>query len=119
MRGDLDMALVRTFLTAEDRKFYEHGGLDLIGMGRAMTRDVFALARGLAGRASVSVPWSSRGSEPMAVLKPPLRRLRPGCDQVYGRRLVWTREATTAWRSCTHGDLSAPSRAMSVQPSSH
>jgi penicillin-binding protein 1A len=44
--AQLPPLLVRTFLTAEDRKFYEHGGLDLIGMGRAMTRDVFALARG-------------------------------------------------------------------------
>jgi penicillin-binding protein 1A len=44
--AQLPPLLVRTFLTAEDRKFYEHGGLDLVGMGRAMTRDVFALARG-------------------------------------------------------------------------
>ena len=44
--SELPPLLVRTFLTAEDRKFYEHGGLDVIGMGRAMSRDVFALARG-------------------------------------------------------------------------
>ena len=38
--------LLRAFLTAEDRKFYEHGGIDIVGMGRAMTRDVLLLARG-------------------------------------------------------------------------
>ncbi len=38
--------LVRTFLTAEDRKFYEHSGIDMGGLGRALTRDLFNLARG-------------------------------------------------------------------------
>ncbi len=37
---------VKAFLAAEDRKFFEHGGIDLSGMGRAMTRDVWSLARG-------------------------------------------------------------------------
>ena len=44
--NQLPPTLVRAFLTAEDRKFYEHGGIDISGMGRAMTRDVLALARG-------------------------------------------------------------------------
>ncbi|HTI66562.1 MAG TPA: penicillin-binding protein 1A [Caulobacteraceae bacterium] len=44
--AQLPPTLVRAFLTAEDRKFYEHGGIDITGMGRAMTRDVLALARG-------------------------------------------------------------------------
>lgn len=38
--------LVRAFLAAEDRKFFEHGGVDVEGVGRALTRDVFHLARG-------------------------------------------------------------------------
>jgi penicillin-binding protein 1A len=38
--------LVRAFLAAEDRKFYEHGGIDVGGIGRALTRDVFAIAQG-------------------------------------------------------------------------
>jgi len=38
--------LVRAFLAAEDRKFYEHGGIDIGGIGRALTRDVFAVAQG-------------------------------------------------------------------------
>src|SRR6202012_5115852 len=37
---------VKAFLAAEDRKFFEHGGIDLSGLGRAMTRDVWNLARG-------------------------------------------------------------------------
>ena len=44
--AQLPPTLVRAFLTAEDRKFYEHGGIDVVGMGRALTRDVFAVARG-------------------------------------------------------------------------
>jgi penicillin-binding protein 1A len=37
---------VKAFLAAEDRKFFEHGGIDLSGLGRAMTKDVMNLARG-------------------------------------------------------------------------
>jgi penicillin-binding protein 1A len=37
---------VKAFLAAEDRKFFEHGGIDLSGLGRALTRDVWSLARG-------------------------------------------------------------------------
>ncbi len=37
---------VRAFLAAEDRKFFEHGGIDVSGLGRALTRDVWNLARG-------------------------------------------------------------------------
>ncbi len=44
--AQLPPTMVRAFLTAEDRKFYEHGGIDITGMGRAMSRDVVALARG-------------------------------------------------------------------------
>ena len=38
--------LVKAFLAAEDRKFFEHGGIDVSGLGRAMTRDLFGLAQG-------------------------------------------------------------------------
>jgi penicillin-binding protein 1A len=44
--NQLPPLLMRAFLTAEDRKFYEHGGIDVIGVGRALTRDVIALAQG-------------------------------------------------------------------------
>ncbi|MFX8481533.1 transglycosylase domain-containing protein, partial [Acinetobacter baumannii] len=37
---------VKAFLAAEDRKFFEHGGIDVSGLGRAMTRDLWHLARG-------------------------------------------------------------------------
>jgi penicillin-binding protein 1A len=37
---------VKAFLAAEDRKFFEHGGIDLAGMGRALGKDVLSLARG-------------------------------------------------------------------------
>jgi penicillin-binding protein 1A len=37
---------VKAFLAAEDRKFFEHGGIDVSGLGRAMTRDVLSLAQG-------------------------------------------------------------------------
>jgi penicillin-binding protein 1A len=37
---------VKAFLAAEDRKFFEHGGIDIEGLGRAMTRDLFSAARG-------------------------------------------------------------------------
>ncbi len=37
---------VKAFLAAEDRKFFEHGGIDISGLGRALTRDVWNLARG-------------------------------------------------------------------------
>jgi penicillin-binding protein 1A len=37
---------VKAFLAAEDRKFFEHGGIDISGLGRAMTKDVMNLARG-------------------------------------------------------------------------
>ena len=38
--------LVRAFLAAEDRKFFEHGGVDVEGLGRAFGRDLFHLAHG-------------------------------------------------------------------------
>ncbi len=37
---------VKAFLAAEDRKFFEHGGIDVSGLGRAMTKDVLNLAKG-------------------------------------------------------------------------
>ncbi len=37
---------VKAFLAAEDRKFFEHGGIDVSGLGRAMSRDVLSLAQG-------------------------------------------------------------------------
>ena len=38
--------LVKAFLAAEDRKFFEHGGIDLQGLVRASSRDVWNMARG-------------------------------------------------------------------------
>ena len=38
--------LVRAFLSAEDHSFFQHGGVDLTGMARAMSRDVWSLVRG-------------------------------------------------------------------------
>ncbi len=38
--------LVKAFLAAEDRKFFEHGGIDLQGLVRASGRDVWNMARG-------------------------------------------------------------------------
>jgi penicillin-binding protein 1A len=37
---------VKAFLAAEDRKFFEHGGIDVEGLGRALMRDIGNLARG-------------------------------------------------------------------------
>jgi penicillin-binding protein 1A len=36
--------VIRAFLAAEDHKFFEHGGVDVEGLGRAVTRDVFRAA---------------------------------------------------------------------------
>jgi penicillin-binding protein 1A len=38
--------LTKAFLAAEDRKFFEHGGIDVAGLGRAMTRDLLNVVRG-------------------------------------------------------------------------
>ena len=38
--------VIRAFLAAEDHKFFEHGGIDVEGLGRAMSRDVFRAANG-------------------------------------------------------------------------
>ncbi len=38
--------LVRAFLSAEDHSFFQHGGIDLTGLGRAMTRDAWNVVRG-------------------------------------------------------------------------
>ena len=44
--GEIPSLQVKAFLAAEDRKFFEHGGIDVSGLGRAMTRDLWNLARG-------------------------------------------------------------------------
>ncbi len=38
--------VIKAFLAAEDRTFFEHGGLDMRGLGRAMTRDALAMVQG-------------------------------------------------------------------------
>jgi penicillin-binding protein 1A len=38
--------VVRAFLAAEDRNFFEHGGIDVQGLGRALTRDAVGLVSG-------------------------------------------------------------------------
>jgi penicillin-binding protein 1A len=43
--------VIGAFLSAEDKRFYEHGGLDFIGIGRAGWRYVLNLARGSDRRA--------------------------------------------------------------------
>jgi penicillin-binding protein 1A len=38
--------VVEAFLAAEDKNFFQHGGVDVAGMGRAMTRNAMNMARG-------------------------------------------------------------------------
>jgi penicillin-binding protein 1A len=38
--------LAQAFLSAEDHNFFQHGGVDVSGFGRAMARNVFNVARG-------------------------------------------------------------------------
>ena len=38
--------LVQAFLAAEDRNFFQHGGIDVEGLGRAMAKDVLNALRG-------------------------------------------------------------------------
>ena len=38
--------LTEAFLAAEDRNFFQHGGIDMAGLGRAMAKDVLNAARG-------------------------------------------------------------------------
>ncbi len=38
--------LVKAFLAAEDKNFFQHGGIDMSGMGRAMAKNVINAARG-------------------------------------------------------------------------
>ncbi len=38
--------LVQAFLSAEDRNFFQHGGIDVSGLGRAMFKNVFNAATG-------------------------------------------------------------------------
>ena len=38
--------VVQAFLAAEDKNFFQHGGVDVAGMGRAMTRNAMNVARG-------------------------------------------------------------------------
>ena len=42
----IPQSVVRAFLAAEDHSFFQHGGIDVQGLGRAMTRDVVGLAQG-------------------------------------------------------------------------
>ena len=38
--------LVQAFMAAEDRSFFQHGGVDVSGLGRAMLKNVFNFATG-------------------------------------------------------------------------
>ena len=42
----IPQSVVRAFLAAEDHSFFQHGGIDVQGLGRAMSRDVMGLAQG-------------------------------------------------------------------------
>jgi penicillin-binding protein 1A len=42
----IPVQLTHAFLAAEDRNFFEHGGIDMQGLGRAMVKDVFNAAQG-------------------------------------------------------------------------
>jgi penicillin-binding protein 1A len=42
----IPVQLTHAFLAAEDRNFFEHGGIDVQGLGRAMVKDVFNAAQG-------------------------------------------------------------------------
>jgi penicillin-binding protein 1A len=43
---EIPPVVVQAFLAAEDKNFFQHGGLDVAGMGRAMARNALNLARG-------------------------------------------------------------------------
>lgn len=43
---ELPPRLVQAFLAAEDRNFFEHGGIDMAGLGRAMAKNVANAVRG-------------------------------------------------------------------------
>src|SRR5262245_10089731 len=36
----IPQTVIQAFLSAEDRRFYEHGGLDFLGIGRALIRNL-------------------------------------------------------------------------------
>jgi len=38
--GQMPLLVERAFIAAEDRRFYEHDGIDPIGIGRAMVRNI-------------------------------------------------------------------------------
>ncbi|MDO9588332.1 MAG: transglycosylase domain-containing protein, partial [Brevundimonas sp.] len=42
----IPLPVVQAFLAAEDRNFFNHGGIDVGGLGRAMFRNVFNAATG-------------------------------------------------------------------------
>ena len=42
----IPQSVVRAFLAAEDHSFFQHGGIDVQGLGRAMSRDVMGIAQG-------------------------------------------------------------------------
>ncbi len=44
--GQVPPRLVEAFLAAEDRNFFQHGGIDVEGLGRAMAKDVLNAMRG-------------------------------------------------------------------------
>jgi penicillin-binding protein 1A len=44
--NEMPPQLIHAFLAAEDRNFFQHGGVDVSGVGRAMVKDVFNAAQG-------------------------------------------------------------------------
>jgi penicillin-binding protein 1A len=67
--------LTKAFLAAEDRKFFEHGGIDMEGLGRAMSRDVMNIASGRKLQGGSTLPQQVA------------KNIRLTTDQTFGRKI--------------------------------
>ena len=43
--GDIPELVKQTFVAVEDKRFYEHKGVDLIGIGRALVKDIISMSK--------------------------------------------------------------------------